>query len=723
MARRYSPGTVRQLTAEHRARLDRLEAVQGCTQALAEEIRGAVDAWVTGEVTGLLRAVPVEELNRDRRGIKVKLLRENGYGTMADLLPASVYQLAAIRGIGEDSARIIRGLVSGMEQQTRAGVRIRISLDEKTPEAARVVRAVAAYRRAGPPEAECAQLFRQFGEPMGRALEEAAPAAGFLRWLFTLPRTRQRALQACQWLQDFRQGADARRLREALSAAENARDLGEAEAWEDFRRDSIAFFQLLETLVPGVWGEEDAGYGLPGDMAREIREEPLQTEGLRCALRRYQEWGVRYILHQGKVLLGDEMGLGKTVQAIAAMVSLWNMGERRFLVVCPAGVLANWCREVAEKSTLPLLSVYGPDRQQVWQTWLAQGGVAVTTYETTGLLSLPEAFRFSLLVVDEAHYIKNPETARCRHVKALGARADRLLFMTGTALENRVGEMVALIAMLRPSVAAQVREMAYLSAAPQFRHLVAPVYYRRKREDVLAELPQLTESREWCTLLPGEAAVYEDAVLAGDLPRMRQVSWNIPALSESSKARRLLELVREAGEDGRKILVFSFFLDTLRAVVDLLGDRCLNPIHGAVSPLRRQEILDEFERAPAGTVLAAQIQAGGTGLNIQCASVIILCEPQLKPSIENQAISRAYRMGQTRHVLVYRLLCEGTVDERLVRLLEEKQAVFDAFADESDAARQDAALDAVSLETILREEQARLSGRPPRTPEAALPAE
>lgn len=96
----------------------------------------------------------------------------------------------------------------------------------------------------------------------------------------------------------------------------------------------------------------------------------------------------------------------------------------------------------------------------------------------------------------------------------------------------------------------------------------------------------------------------------------------------------------------------------------LLGKRCTNPINGSVTPQRRQEIIDEFDKAPAGTVLVAQIQSGGTGLNIQSASVVVLCEPQFKPSIENQAISRAYRMGQTRNVLVYRLLCEDTVDEK-----------------------------------------------------------
>ena len=157
--------------------------------------------------------------------------------------------------------------------------------------------------------------------------------------------------------------------------------------------------------------------------------------------------------------------------------------------------------------------------------------------------------------------------------------------------------------------------------------------------------------------------------------------------------------------------MFTFFLDTLSKITSLLGGRCMPAIYGSVPPAKRQEIIDAFEKAPAGTVLAAQIQSGGTGLNIQSASVVILCEPQLKPSIENQAISRAYRMGQTRNVLVFRLLCDDTIDEKITDLLEEKQAVFDAFADHSDAAEQSLVLDEKSLNEIIESEIERINAK------------
>ena len=127
-----------------------------------------------------------------------------------------------------------------------------------------------------------------------------------------------------------------------------------------------------------------------------------------------------------------------------------------------------------------------------------------------------------------------------------------------------------------------------------------------------------------------------------------------------------------------------------------------------MTPNRRQEIIDDFDNAPAGKVVISQIIAGGTGLNIQSASVVIFCEPQLKPSIENQAIARAYRMGQARNVLVYRLLCENTIDERITEMLAEKQAIFNAFADKSVAA-DNVEVDVKSLGNIIKEEIDRIN--------------
>ena len=164
-------------------------------------------------------------------------------------------------------------------------------------------------------------------------------------------------------------------------------------------------------------------------------------------------------------------------------------------MVCPASVLTNWCREIEKHSLLKAVRVHGDDREDAIKLWLSSGGVAVTTFETVAHFNLPEEFKISLLVVDEAHYIKNPSAKRTSGTKKLCKHADRILFMTGTALENNVDEMIGLISILQPQVARSLKRIAFMSAAPQFREKVAPVYYRRKREEVLKELPDLIESK------------------------------------------------------------------------------------------------------------------------------------------------------------------------------------------------------------------------------------
>lgn len=267
----------------------------------------------------------------------------------------------------------------------------------------------------------------------------------------------------------------------------------------------------------------------------------------------------------------------------------------------------------------------------------------VTTYETLQRLPLEGLEHLDLLIADEAHYVKNPEARRTAALTALAQKAERVLYLTGTPLENRVEEMCFLLSTLSPETAAKARELSDMAGAEPFRQAIAPVYLRRRREDVLTELPELTEVEDWCEQTPAEAEVYRQAVQAGSFMAMRQAGWSS---TDTGKARRLLELCEDAEEDGRRVLIFTFFRDTMAQVRRLLGDRCPGEIHGGVSPEERQRILDEFAHSPAGTALCCQVTAGGVGLNIQAASLVIFCEPQLKPSTETQAISRAYRMDR-----------------------------------------------------------------------------
>ncbi len=702
------PRDSKQLVSDHTHLVTNLEYASAVCDQLEAAVKKSTERMLEEQAMAILKSIPVDEVNRDKRGIRIKSLKDHGYHTIADLYAASVSSLAEINGISDTGAFEIKQIVEEIASQARQGNKIRLSLDNRTESATCLVQALFQYIHSQEPARECGKLLTNNRQNIQYAIDDLQPRASTLRWLFSSRSNKEKALGAYTFLREQFDGDYGRKAHALLEDLTQIQNSATDTAWENFGKDSIRFFNALESLCPGVLGSDDGLYGLPEELAREIQNEPFLSDGLLCQLRHYQEWGVKYILHQKRVLLGDEMGLGKTVQAIASMVSLKNSGATHFLVVCPASVLENWCREIRKHSTLPVIKVHGDDRETAVNTWTEQGGVAVTTYETTGIFQLADTFRFSLAVLDEAHYIKNPEAQRTQNCKEICIHAERLLFMTGTALENKVEEMVSLISILQPQVAASVREMVSISSAPQFREKVAPVYYRRKRDDVLTELPELIENEEWCIMGPEEERVYESSVLKRNYAESRRVSWSAEHISQSSKASRMLELIEEAGDDGRKVIVFSFFLDTIAKIKELLQEQCLQPIDGSVPPQRRQEIVDEFNKAPAGTVLLAQIQAGGTGLNIQSASVVILCEPQFKPSIENQAISRAYRMGQTRNVLVYRLLCENSVDEKIMEILARKQAEFDAFADESVIANESFELDSTTFGSIINEEIERI---------------
>jgi SNF2 family DNA or RNA helicase len=711
MARPISSADAKRVINAHQSLANNLLSAIDMRNKLKDDIVHASNALVTSEILSLLRNIPIDEINREKKGFRIKALRDNGYQTIADIAPASVYTLSSIYGISDDAAYSIKRVVDKIVSTTRKGVKIKISADDKSAMTSQLVLAISRYKQSEAYIFECEKIYNNSKQNIEKYLQDLAPASSGLKWIFSSEAKKKAAIEAYNILTGMLTGGYAQATNYNVEAIHNLSYVRTDEAWQDFSENSIRFFNVLEDVAPGVLGTDDTIYGLPEELAREIQDQCYFPDGLLCELRRYQEWGVKYILHQERVLLGDEMGLGKTIQAIASMVSLKNTGATHFVVVCPASVLANWCREIRKMSKLSVVKIHGAGRKAALESWKKTGGVAVTTYETTGFFKLEDDFKFSMLVVDEAHYIKNPDAKRTKNVTNISYHAERILFMTGTALENRVEEMISLIKVLQPHIASKVHGMEFLSSAPQFREAVAPVYYRRKREDVLTELPDLIETQEWCSMNAIEEQAYEESVLGSNFMAARRVSWNVDDLKDSSKATRLMEIINEATEEGRKVIVFSFFLDTIRKITNHLGHQCYGPINGSISPQRRQEIIDEFDTAPAGSVLAAQIQAGGTGLNIQSASVVIICEPQFKPSIENQAISRAYRMGQTRNVLVYRLLCENSVDEKITDLLATKQEIFDAFADESVAANKNKELDEKVFGNIIKEEIERINAK------------
>ena len=705
---------VRQLLTAAAHSDSRIIAISSAQDGLRTAARNAAQALYEDRVQRTLEQMDIEQINKSKQGIRISLLRDAGIQTVWQASKLSYQAICNIDGLGQQSASKIQETVRQIVDNTRRTIRIRIEAENPGRTDDALIRSLFILIHTQPLIAHARQLYKLHHQSLQNEMTIAKQATNAIGWLFRSQAKKQQIIDAAESISarldsPFGDGVLAGQYDQVIMSHT-------ATYWADFRQDASRYYAQLESL--GLdWIQKDTAGGLPAQLAQQIEAQPLDLQYLKATLRSYQTFGTKYIVHQKKSLLGDEMGLGKTIQAIAAMAAMKAEGKTHFMVVCPASVLINWCREIEKHSTLAVTKVHGNDADALLH-WRMNGDVAVTTYESISRFTLPEKFKISMVVTDEAHYVKNPTTQRTKALVGLLRRTENVLFMSGTPLENNVEEMCFLVNCLQPELVRTLEGVKFLSTAEQFREQLAPVYLRRTRDDVLQELPELTEKEQWCDLQPTEKQAYYDAVMSENFMAMRQVSWNATSLKDSSKAARLLELCDQAKEQGRKVIVFSFFRSTLEKVTQLLGDRCMEPITGSVSPQHRQEIVDRFTQAENGAVLVSQVQAGGTGLNIQSASVIIFCEPQIKPSIENQAISRAYRMGQVRDVLVYRLLADDTIDERILEILRTKQELFDHFADESAVGTESLKPSEQSwISRMVEEEKARLQGADPAKPQ------
>lgn len=634
----------------------------------------------------LLADIPVSELRNAKAGIRVTALENAGYENLLDLYRAQSWQLKSIQGIGDKQAASINGILNGFLTKFAARSRIRLSVDEDDRRSRELIGEIARWRG-------CEQV-RKDAEPLSaelhRFVEETTAAVlirSRLRWFFSRKQTREETILAIGSFLSYNRSPQYRRISDLLTKYREAVNMSEADTLEDFRKNSASYYALIERLTGKGAPKESVYSSIPAQLAEEIDSFELDLSGFKGNLRGYQEFGARYILSLGKVLLGDEMGLGKTVQAIAAMAHLHAQNPSgHFLIVCPASVMVNWCREIAKFSNIRVNLIHGALMEDSLRSWQQGGGAAVTNYESMGKIidEINDRMKLMMLVVDEAHYIKNPEAKRTRYIHSLREESERILMMTGTPLENRVDEMCELIGFVRPDMVQEVRANAGMRHVPQFKEILAPVYLRRQRSMVLDELPPMTVEEEWCEMTPEDAAAYAVEAIGRNFTGMRRVSFLQEDLSTSSKAIRLKELCAQARDEGIKVIVYSYFRDTIRKVIDCLGnDMVVGSITGSTPAASRQDLIDRFSDDSEGNVLVCQVQAGGTGLNIQTAGIVIFCEPQIKPSLTWQAISRVYRMGQIRNVLVYHLLCQNTVDESVREILAAKEEQFDLYAEES----------------------------------------
>lgn len=640
--------------------------------------------------------------------LKLNVLKNAGITNVAQLLDGSC-RISTISGIGEKTSQAIMSAAHTLQREIFAETPARINPKSPSAEAAALIQALLEWEQVQNWLGQDNRSVLAFAAAIKPRVHQLAiganrvivvgrgrPAKDFLIYL-------RQVRQLAQQYQNLQSP-----IREKLK-------IDHVDVWQEFNSKAASFYaQMAEMGIPTSDTKRITGE-LPTQVVERVQSTALNTNLLTVPLRGYQNFGARFILAQEKVILGDEMGLGKTLEALAVAAHLSENSAAQTVVVCPAAVVTNWIREIDSKTRVGAYRLHGNARENAAKEWLDAGGIAVTTYESLGWFlhwltnHAPADFELSYVISDEAHYVKNEDAKRSKRTSYLLNRARFAALLTGTPMENNPEEFRTLIRHIQPHIA----NMQALRPV-QFRKRVAPIYLRRTQEDVLDELPDLIETTAWIDFSAEDEEIYTGAVRDGNFMAMRQAAMICP---QSAKIARLQEILGEAKSNGWKTIVYSYFLRPLEVLRDCLmyssnlpgQEACDNeslsanpnlhvigPLTGAVAPDRRQQMVDELSAAAPGAVLLAQINAGGIGLNIQAANVVIICEPQLKPTIEWQAIARSHRMGQTSAVRVYRLLSAHGVDAELNRRLAYKKQLFDEYADISETANAEASAASIS---------------------------
>ena len=682
---------------------DQLFSLRGQEKKNIQVIHDRCQDIIMDKVEEEIRQIPITDLSKSFTRLPLQALEVNHITTMYDLLKYNRRQLEALDGIGEETADKLMLALHRSTTAIKNQIHYRIDLEHLTDRDKEILHEIYFYLHTKENYTKLNAIYQETERGIQEAYDNSGLIRNFFGWIFSSRKKKQTFLKAVEDVKYFNQSSYAEVIKQFYDDCVALNQVRFDVILQDYKDNAIQYYTVIEKLSE-IEVKDDKDEDIDVSLLQQIQAIPLVLESFHTELRHYQEFGTKYILHQKRVLLGDEMGLGKTIQAIAAMNHLYHKGHRYFLVICPAGLLLNWKREIEKLTDMQAYMLHGSGFND-FQSWKSDGGIAVINYEGLDKIIFDKDFPLDMVVVDEAHFVKNKDAQRTRNTVRMIEQAEYALYMTGTAIENNVDEMCYLIECLNLSIASEVKDMKYLAKADLFRKKIAPVYLRRKRSDVLMELPELTIHDEWCMMNEEEIVSYRKAVESGNFMAMRRVSWDS---LNSTKAERMTELCLQALGEGRKVVIFSYFLETLSFVTDLLLGKSLPVISGKLSLEKRQEILRQFDE-PVARVLPIQIHTGGIGLNIQTAEIVILCEPQLKPSDEMQAISRVYRMGQINHVFVYRLVSADTIDEALVKRLREKQNIFNQFADESEISDQLEQLKEDDVQTLIQSERKKLN--------------
>ena len=509
----------------------------------------------------------------------------------------------------------------------------------------------------------------------------------------------------------MQRGAQKITAREAIAIA-----LGDAEDGGGVEDGAVAVEGWLDELIQRL-------------AHRERIEELAPPPGFSGNLRPYQQRGYSWLGFLRRWGLGaclaDDMGLGKTIQTLA---HIQRDRERDaagpVLLVCPTSVISNWQHEAARFTPgLRVLVHHGSERakgdavpDRFWAHDIVLTSYSLLQRDAAALAPVAWAG----IVLDEAQNIKNPESKQARAARML--KSDYRIALTGTPVENHVGDLWSLMEFLNPGLLSNRTEFKrrFLvpiqasndqKAAQRLKSLTGPFVLRRLKTDktVIADLPEKLEMTVYCTLTQEQASLYA-AVVAEAMPelesaegihrkglvlatlsRLKQVC-NHPAqflgdnsaiAGRSGKLTRLAEMIEEVIESGERALIFSQFAemgDIIRRHLEALFGREVLFLHGGVPKLKRDQMVARFQQAEAQgpAVFVLSLKAGGTGLNLTAANHVFHFDRWWNPAVENQATDRAFRIGQHRRVLVHKFLCAGTLEEKIDAIIERKKALAES---------------------------------------------
>jgi superfamily II DNA or RNA helicase len=467
-------------------------------------------------------------------------------------------------------------------------------------------------------------------------------------------------------------------------------------------------------------------------------------EGLRATLRPYQQQGLNWLQflreYDFNGILADDMGLGKTLQAIAHILTEKQQGRltEPALIIAPTSLMGNWRHEVEKFApSLNIIVLHGTDRHAAYDA-LTTADLVVTTYALAYRdLEQLKAHHFHLLILDEAQAIKNPKAKIAHAVREI--RATHRLCLTGTPMENHLGELWALFDFLMPGFLATQRHFKEFYRGPiekqsdqkrlvNLQKRVSPFILRRNKTEVAKDLPPKTEIQHLIAMDSAQSKLYESIRVSMDkqvrdaiaqkglaqshimvldaLLKLRQTCCDprllkmdrAQAVQESAKIEALLALLEQLLSEGRRVLIFSQFTTMLTLIESALKSQGITLTKLTGKTKNRDKAIHQFREGKADVFLIS-LKAGGTGLNLVEADTVIIYDPWWNPAAENQAIDRAHRIGQDKPVFVYRLIVENSVEEKILKLQTHKKALADGIYDD-DSAVATQSLDAETIQSL-----------------------